>query len=216
MTNACIQNWNVKRTAEWRRDWGKPIVNDELEYEGDISLAWGNISAREMVHRCWLTLTRGGYAGHGEVSLIGVSLLWWAKGGPLRGESWKRIAFLRSIVEADVRNGLAPAAGGGVALDSVCPAASMATIGSSTSASTSPRCGWRDCPTTMAIYEVDVIDTWEMTITPAKHAPSPVFPAPATARRGNHGSQADLGLRRRTAGEALPRLSYSRAGRARA
>jgi hypothetical protein len=38
--HVCIQNWNVKRTAEWRGEWGKPIVNDELEYEGDISLAW--------------------------------------------------------------------------------------------------------------------------------------------------------------------------------
>jgi hypothetical protein len=37
--HVCIQNWNVKRTSEWRNEWGKPIVNDELEYEGDISLA---------------------------------------------------------------------------------------------------------------------------------------------------------------------------------
>ena len=46
--HVCIQNWNVKRTSEWRNEWGKPIVNDELEYEGDISLAWGNISAQEL------------------------------------------------------------------------------------------------------------------------------------------------------------------------
>ena len=26
------------------RAWGKPIVNDELEYEGDISLAWGDLT----------------------------------------------------------------------------------------------------------------------------------------------------------------------------
>ena len=46
--HVCIQNWNVKRTADWRREWGKPIVNDELEYEGDISLAWGNLTPQEL------------------------------------------------------------------------------------------------------------------------------------------------------------------------
>ena len=49
--HVCIQNWNVKRTTEWRNEWGKPIVNDELEYEGDISLAWGNITAQELDHQ---------------------------------------------------------------------------------------------------------------------------------------------------------------------
>ena len=103
--HVCIQNWNVKRTTEWRREWGKPVVNDELEYEGDIQLAWGNISAQELVHRFWITVTRGGYAGHGETYMHPQDLLWWAKGGELRGESWKRVGFLREIVEADVVTG---------------------------------------------------------------------------------------------------------------
>ena len=33
------------------RAWGKPIVNDELEYEGDISLAWGDLTPQELTHR---------------------------------------------------------------------------------------------------------------------------------------------------------------------
>ena len=60
--HVCIQNWNVKRTADWRREWGKPIVNDELEYEGDISLALGDLTPQELTHRFWVTMTRGGYA----------------------------------------------------------------------------------------------------------------------------------------------------------
>ncbi len=85
--HVCIQNWNVKRTTAWRNDWGKPIVNDELEYEGDISLAWGNISPQELVHRFWVTVIRGGYAGHGETYAHPQDLLWWAKGGVAsRGE----------------------------------------------------------------------------------------------------------------------------------
>ena len=64
--HVCIQNWDVKRTPEWRDAYGKPVVNDEPEYEGNIVHSWGNISARELVHRFWVTLVRGGYAGHGE------------------------------------------------------------------------------------------------------------------------------------------------------
>ena len=78
--HVCIQNWNVKRTAEWRREWGKPVVNDELEYEGDILLAWGDITAQELTHRFWVTVTRGGYAGHGECYAHPEDRLWWAKG----------------------------------------------------------------------------------------------------------------------------------------
>ena len=58
--HVCIQNWNVKRTADWRREWGKPIVNDELEHEGDISLAWGDLTPQELTHRFWVTVMRGG------------------------------------------------------------------------------------------------------------------------------------------------------------
>ncbi len=114
-----VQNWDVKHTAEWRLDWGKPLVNDECEYEGDIPQHWGNITARELVHRFWVTVTRGGYAGHGETYMHPDDLLWWAKGGVLRGESAPRIAFLRSIVEAGRHDRSDPAARRGVAVDRV-------------------------------------------------------------------------------------------------
>ncbi len=45
VSHVCIQNWDVKRTQEWRDAYGKPVVNDEPEYEGNILLSWGNISA---------------------------------------------------------------------------------------------------------------------------------------------------------------------------
>lgn len=106
--HVCLQNWDVKMTAQWRKDWGKPIVNDEPEYEGNIPRPWGNISARELVHRFWTTVMRGGYAGHGETFLHPNDELWWSKGGVLRGDSAPRIAFLRDLIEADVTNGLTP------------------------------------------------------------------------------------------------------------
>ena len=97
-----------ERTQEWREAYGKPVVNDEPEYEGNIIQSWGNLTAQELVHRFWLTMTRGGYAGHGETYAHPEDLIWWAKGGELRGEAWKRIGFMRDLLEQDVTHGLEP------------------------------------------------------------------------------------------------------------
>jgi hypothetical protein len=173
--HVCIQNWNVKRTAEWRREWGKPVVNDELEYEGDISLAWGDITAEELTHRFWVTVTRGGYAGHGECYADPEDLLWWAKGGILRGESWKRVAFLRSIVEADVVNGLTPAPVDEWPWSRVSAAGEgnykLIYLGEH-----QPAVWAHGLPEVDGEYEIDVIDAWNMTIAPAKRVPCPVYP----------------------------------------
>ena len=173
--HVCIQNWNVKRTPEWRNEWGKPIVNDELEYEGDIHLAWGNISARELVHRFWITVTRGGYAGHGETYMHPQDLLWWAKGGELRGESWRRIGFLSEIVEADVVHGLNPAPTDDWPWTRVSAAFDgdfrLIYLGEH-----QPIVWGHGLPNDDGDYEVDIIDTWEMTVTPAKRIASPILP----------------------------------------
>lgn len=52
-------------TAQLRERYGKPVILDELAYEGDIEFGWGNISAQEMVRRFWEAAMRGGYPGHG-------------------------------------------------------------------------------------------------------------------------------------------------------
>ena len=133
----------MRKTDEWREDYGKPLVNDELQYEGNIVQAWGCISARELVHRFWTTVMRGGYAGHGETYAHPEDLLWWAKGGELRGESWPRIGFLRDLIEADVTRGLDPLGRPGrVAVDQASRPPATAACATSTSASTS-RCSGR-------------------------------------------------------------------------
>ena len=110
VTHVCIQHWDVKRVVEWRNRYGKPIINDELEYEGNIPFPWGNISADEEVHRFWIMLTNGGYAGHGETYMHPEDILWWSKGGVLHGHSWRGIAFLRQIIESLPAGGLSPLA----------------------------------------------------------------------------------------------------------
>lgn len=45
-------------------------------------------------------LARGAYVTHGETFVHPQDEIWWAKGGRLYGESAKRIAFLRELIEA--------------------------------------------------------------------------------------------------------------------
>lgn len=99
ITHCCVQTAWMEKAAEWMRKFNKPVVYDECCYEGNLPHNWGNISAFEMVHRFWSACTVGAYCTHGEVFLSEDEVLWWAKGGVLKGESPKRIAFLRSILE---------------------------------------------------------------------------------------------------------------------
>lgn len=108
VTHQSIQHSSLDRVPEWREQAKKPVVVDECRYEGDIPRGWGNISAREMVHRFWLGTAGGGYVGHGETYMHPEDVLWWSKGGVLHGESAPRLAFLREILEAGPATGLDP------------------------------------------------------------------------------------------------------------
>ncbi len=173
VSHVCIQNWDVKRTQEWRDAYGKPVVNDEPEYEGNILLSWGNISAEELVHRYWITLMRGGYAGHGETFMHPEDILWWAKGGVLHGEAWKRIGFLRDILEEDVNSGLTPVAPSDAWPWSRVSGASDGNVIYIYLGEHQPVIWAPGLPTEPGDYEVDVIDTWNMTVSPAKIVDAP-------------------------------------------
>lgn len=100
VSHACIQSKVLNKVAEWRRRYQKPVVIDECCYEGNIQHIWGSISGREMTYRFWRVVTMGGYCTHGETFLDpGRDVLWWSRGGRLKGESPARIAFLKKIVE---------------------------------------------------------------------------------------------------------------------
>ena len=84
--------------VRYRKQYQKPVIYDECKYEGNIPQGWGNITALEMTQRFWLGTLSGCYVGHGETYKHPQDLLWWAKGGVLRGESPKRIAFLKKFM----------------------------------------------------------------------------------------------------------------------
>jgi hypothetical protein len=112
LTHASIQNGSAcedaGRAVLYRDVYRKPIVFDEVKYEGDIPKRWGNLSAREMVHRFWEGSIAGTYVGHGETYLSDDDVLWWSKGGVLKGESPARLAFLRDVLETSPLDGIEP------------------------------------------------------------------------------------------------------------
>ena len=135
-------------------------------------LRWGNLSAEEMVHRFWECIVAGTYPGHGECLLDPSDVLWWSKGGVLRGQSPARIAFLRDILATAPAEGIEP-------IDKW----QVPNVGGKPGeyylvyfGAKSPK-KWkfqlprhkRDDPNELAggmRFHVDVLDTWNMTITP--------------------------------------------------
>jgi Domain of unknown function (DUF5060)/Protein of unknown function (DUF4038)/Domain of unknown function (DUF5605) len=112
VTHASIQNGSAVedagRAVLYRDVYRKPVVFDEVKYEGDIPQRWGNLSAEEMVHRFWVGTVAGTYVGHGETYRRADDVLWWSKGGVLRGQSPPRIAFLRRVLESGPAAGIEP------------------------------------------------------------------------------------------------------------
>ena len=89
---------STELTGEYQEQYQKPVVWDEICYEGNINHCWGNISGQELVRRFWEAAVRGGYAGHGETYEDPDGILWWSHGGELHGASPRRLAFLHRIL----------------------------------------------------------------------------------------------------------------------
>ena len=100
MTHCSIQSNLCRQTLTWGWQYRKPVVIDECGYEGNIEFSWGNLSGFEMVHRFWTVVACGGWCTHGETFYDPDEILWWGKGGRLHGESVRRIAFLRHLLES--------------------------------------------------------------------------------------------------------------------
>ena len=98
VTHCSIQSGAAESIGAWRERYGKPVVLDEAGYEGDFEYGWGNLSAEELVRRSWEAAVRGGYLNHGETFHEEGELVWWSKGGELRGESAERFRFLASLI----------------------------------------------------------------------------------------------------------------------
>jgi hypothetical protein len=198
VTHASIQNGNAVadfgRAVIYRDLVHKPIVFDEVRYEGDIDRRWGNMSAEDMTAAFWFGTISGTYVGHGETFRVQENVkvtpddpmglageAWSARGGALRGQSPPRIAFLKSILADAPADGVEP-------IDKYFQTHVAGRGGSyyliyfggheqpTEWAFELPRDGLKEGTS----FHVDVLDTWNMTITPVEGPPFRV------AKRGTY------------------------------
>lgn len=103
-THVSIQDENPVQTstsaALLRNIYHKPVICDEVGYEGNLSSRWGRLSAQQMTFLVLNGVMGGIYVTHGECFQEKDEPIFWAQGGLLKGESWKRVGFLREIMEA--------------------------------------------------------------------------------------------------------------------
>jgi Domain of unknown function (DUF5060)/Domain of unknown function (DUF5605)/Protein of unknown function (DUF4038) len=165
-----VMNWGG--AVILRNIYGKPIIYDEVGYEGNLESRWGRYSGEEMNHLMWMGTIGGTYVTHGEAYLFkdATDTIFWAKGGQFKGSSWKRAGFLRKILEAapgpleasDVSRDLKTASSGKghylVYLGK--------EINDSWTFNLPLKNGSMGKPEKGNTYKVDIIDTWDMTITP--------------------------------------------------
>ena len=172
ITHASVQNGSAVlddiRAELHRAMTLKPVIFDEVVYEGNIDLRWGNLSGEEMVERFWWGLIGGTYVGHSETFSTerNADTSWLGQGGTLQGTSAPRLAFLRQIME----DGPSPG------IDAIQPLWNY-HIGGVPNQYYLKYFG-SEQPTEWPVsihgrgeenlhsYRADIIDTWNMTVTP--------------------------------------------------
>lgn len=96
---APVMHWGAASIL--RNAYYKPVVYDEVGYEGNLPHRWGRYSAEEMTYLMWMATVGGTYITHGETYRYkdNTDTIFWAKGGIWKGKSWIRAAFMRKILE---------------------------------------------------------------------------------------------------------------------
>ncbi|MDE6485205.1 MAG: DUF4038 domain-containing protein [Duncaniella sp.] len=160
------------RAAILRSVYRKPVVLDEVCYEGNLPNRWGRLSGQEMIHRIWNGVLGGTYVTHGECFLqhpTDNDTIMWAEGGRQRGESWKRIGFIRDIVEsmpapvepADITRDIRTSTGGQghylIYFGKEMPESWLFNLPA--------KCAGYDKLKPGTRFKVEIIDTWDMTVT---------------------------------------------------
>lgn len=179
VTHASLQTSDFSKTAEDIAAWRKPIVYDEVQYEGNLNRRWGNLSGQEMTWRFWRGVMSGAYVTHGETLLdpngpfdeTATPTLWWAHGGDLRGASPERIRFLRTLCE-ETAKGKPEVRAGMEAQDKAYYPCTYTYLDDEKTVSTifyyfdyhQPI--WNEFPLPEGIFMAEHIDPWEMTVTP--------------------------------------------------
>ena len=114
ITHASVQNCAAVTgdiPAQLHRSFAeKAVVFDEVCYEGNIDQRWGRLTGEEMVSRFWWGTIGGTYVGHGETftGTGSADTSWLGQGGTLKGASAARLTFLRKVLEDGPLPGIEP------------------------------------------------------------------------------------------------------------
>lgn len=169
-THVSIQNGSAVadfgRAVLLRDAFFKPVMYDEVCYEGNLTQRWGNLTGEEMVLAFWQGIIAGTYVTHGETYKNNGDTVFWAKGGKLIGSSPTRIAFLRKIVE----EGPGPLQLADVWKDNQTATANtnyyLVYFGKENKTDWQFSLPRKNGPQAGAKFKVEIIDTWNMTIEP--------------------------------------------------
>jgi hypothetical protein len=167
---APVLNWGAASIL--RNAYYKPVIYDEVGYEGNLKNRWGRYSGEEMTHLMWMGAIGGTYVTHGESYMFkdATDTIFWAKGGMFKGASWKRAGFLRSILEeapgplepSDISRDMKTTSGG--------TGHYIVYFGKELNEywtfNLPQKNGSYGKPAAGKKYKAAIIDTWEMTITP--------------------------------------------------
>jgi hypothetical protein len=172
ITHASVQNGAAVMDdvpAQLHRSFAlKPVIFDEVRYEGNSDKRWGWLKGEELVERFWWGTIGGTYVGHSETFNTdhNADYSWLGQGGTLAGTSAPRLAFLRKIMEAGPTPGIEPIqTWWGYHLAGKEHAYYLRYFGEARPTEWQLLLpGRRNDP--HATYRADIIDTWNMTITP--------------------------------------------------
>jgi len=163
------------RASLLRDAYLKPVLLDEIKYEGDVPERWGHLTGQQLVHQFWIATVSGCYASHGESFVLDDGSLHIVEGGRMRGQAPARLAFLRRLLEQVPGPGLDP-------VDDWWDPAFVAGVprqvylqylGRQAPASWTfrlPQGRHGDRLQVGDRFEVDIIDTWNMTVAPVPGA----------------------------------------------
>lgn len=167
VTHVSIQSPDVHNISVWREQYKKPIIDDEYQYEGNWG-SWGSLTPEEATRRFWISTIEGGYATHGE-SFKPYGFFW--KGGTPQKQSFERVSWLSKEL---FNNQDKPLPGGWEPVED----STSAQVGedyylyyygnSETSEKTYNLPEGNE-------YQVDVLDTWNMTVNEMKGTYSGTF-----------------------------------------
>ena len=169
-THVSIQNGSTVedfgRAVLLRDAYRKPVIYDEVCYEGNLPQRWGRLSPEEMTETFWQGVIAGTYVTHGETYRTPGDTIFWAEGGRFHGQSPARIGFLRNLLEQqpgpveladpwkDHQTCQSDSAHYLIYLGKQMPSEWVFSL---------PKKG---APATGAVFKAELIDTWNMTITP--------------------------------------------------